>query len=376
MGNIYADEALFRARIHPLRPARRAHAARSASALREASIASLRGRDRRARGASIDDFRHPDGVRGSFQDRFLVHRREGEPCPRCGGDDREVRRRRAGDLRLRALPAAPAGRRRQVRRRRELARGGRRGRRPSSSLKPPSSSSPTMTWGNVIIPVRCDELDASLRVLCQIDLLVRDAALGEQALGARAERARIGGVDDDSAHYFTKYSGWTEPVPARRDMRGSRASPVPSLDSRRCRALKTEAVVLRSMRYGEADRILHLYTPQRGRVGAIAKGVRRARSRFGGRLEPFFRLQLELHEGRSELLTVTGARDGRTRMRGCARTRARSTRAARACDAVARLFETGEPAPGRLQPALPTSSRCSTPSPARAARAERRSRSG
>ena len=47
--------------------------------------------------------------------------------------------------------------------------------------------------------------------------------------------------------------------------------------------------MLRSMRYGEADRILHLYTPDRGRVGAIAKGVRRARSRFGGRLEPFFR---------------------------------------------------------------------------------------
>ena len=56
--------------------------------------------------------------------------------------------------------------------------------------------------------------------------------------------------------------------------------------------LKTEAVVLRSIRYGEADRILHLYTPMRGRVGAIAKGVRRSRSRFGGRLEPFFRLDL------------------------------------------------------------------------------------
>ena len=61
--------------------------------------------------------------------------------------------------------------------------------------------------------------------------------------------------------------------------------------------LKTEAVVLRSMRYGEADRILHLYTPQRGKVGAIAKGVRRARSRFGGRLEPFFRLDADPARG-------------------------------------------------------------------------------
>ena len=47
---------------------------------------------------------------------------------------------------------------------------------------------------------------------------------------------------------------------------------------------KTEAVVLRSMRLGEADRVLHLYTPSRGRVGAVAKGVRRTRSRVGRRL--------------------------------------------------------------------------------------------
>jgi DNA repair protein RecO (recombination protein O) len=109
--------------------------------------------------------------------------------------------------------------------------------------------------------------------------------------------------------------------------------------------VKTEAVVLRSMRYGEADRILHIYTPARGRVSAIAKGVRRARSRFGGRLEPFYRLRIELHEGRSELLTVTGAQtiDGFARLRGDARA---LDAAARACDAVGRLFETSEPHPG------------------------------
>ncbi len=109
--------------------------------------------------------------------------------------------------------------------------------------------------------------------------------------------------------------------------------------------LKTEAIVLRSLRYGEADRILHLYTPHRGRVGAIAKGVRRTRSRFGGRLEPFFRLRLVLHEGRSELLTVTGAEtvDGYARLRSDG---AALDSAARACDAVARLFDTGEGHPG------------------------------
>ncbi|HEV7584577.1 MAG TPA: DNA repair protein RecO [Solirubrobacteraceae bacterium] len=109
--------------------------------------------------------------------------------------------------------------------------------------------------------------------------------------------------------------------------------------------VKTEGVVLRSMRYGEADRILQLYTPNRGRVSAIAKGVRRTRSRFGGRLEPFFRLRIELHEGRGELLTVTGAQtvDGYARLRGDAEA---LDAAARACDAVGRLFETSEPHPG------------------------------
>ena len=82
-------------------------------------------------------------------------------------------------------------------------------------------------------------------------------------------------------------------------------------------SVKTQAVVLRSIRYGEADRILHLYSATRGKVGAIAKGSRRPKSRFGGRLEPFFRLDLVLYEGRGELLTVTGAStvDGYGRLR-------------------------------------------------------------
>jgi DNA repair protein RecO (recombination protein O) len=69
----------------------------------------------------------------------------------------------------------------------------------------------------------------------------------------------------------------------------------------------TEAVVLRSLRFSEADRILHLYTEERGRVGAIAKGARRTGSRFGGRLEPLSHVELVLYHGRGELATVTGA---------------------------------------------------------------------
>jgi DNA repair protein RecO (recombination protein O) len=73
------------------------------------------------------------------------------------------------------------------------------------------------------------------------------------------------------------------------------------------RSYTTETVVLRSFRFGEADRVLHLYTLDRGRVGAVAKGVRKTKSRFGGRLEPLSHVELVLHHGRGELDTVTGA---------------------------------------------------------------------
>jgi DNA repair protein RecO (recombination protein O) len=73
------------------------------------------------------------------------------------------------------------------------------------------------------------------------------------------------------------------------------------------RSYKTEAVVLRSFRLGEADRVLHLYTLERGRIGAVAKGVRKTKSRFGGRLEPLSHVELVLHQGGGELQTVTGA---------------------------------------------------------------------
>jgi len=108
--------------------------------------------------------------------------------------------------------------------------------------------------------------------------------------------------------------------------------------------LKTEAIVLRSIRFGEADRILHLYTLEHGRLSAIAKGARRARSRFGARLEPFLRVRAQLHEGRSDLLTVTGVDTVATHA-GLREHAATLDAAARACDAVARLFETRDPHP-------------------------------
>jgi len=109
-------------------------------------------------------------------------------------------------------------------------------------------------------------------------------------------------------------------------------------------SFKTQAVVLRSIRFGEADRVLHLYSATRGRIGAIAKGSRRPRSRFGGRLEPFFRLDMVLYEGRGELATVTGASTvaGHPRLRDSGPA---LNAAARACDAVLRLCDAAEPNP-------------------------------
>lgn len=92
VGNIYADEALFRAGIAPHRRAGRL-TRRQCDALRDAIRDALAaGID--AKGASIDDFRDVYGTQGSFQDRFLVHRREGLPCPECGNPI--VKRRIAG----------------------------------------------------------------------------------------------------------------------------------------------------------------------------------------------------------------------------------------------------------------------------------------
>jgi formamidopyrimidine-DNA glycosylase len=82
VGNIYADEALWRARIHPIRPA---------GSLTPDEIARLRTSIRAAlemgisrQGATLRDYRDPEGRRGRMQDEFKVYGREGEPCLRCG----------------------------------------------------------------------------------------------------------------------------------------------------------------------------------------------------------------------------------------------------------------------------------------------------
>jgi formamidopyrimidine-DNA glycosylase len=82
LGNIYVDEALWRARIHPLRPAReltRAEVRRLHPAIREALEAGIA-----RQGATLRDYALPDGAAGGMQHEFKVYGREGEPCDRCG----------------------------------------------------------------------------------------------------------------------------------------------------------------------------------------------------------------------------------------------------------------------------------------------------
>jgi formamidopyrimidine-DNA glycosylase len=82
VGNIYADEALFRARLHPLSPAGSMKPEHH-EALRDAVVAALEAGIENG-GSSIDDYRDGRGEKGTMQDEFLVHTREGKPCPECG----------------------------------------------------------------------------------------------------------------------------------------------------------------------------------------------------------------------------------------------------------------------------------------------------
>jgi DNA repair protein RecO (recombination protein O) len=107
------------------------------------------------------------------------------------------------------------------------------------------------------------------------------------------------------------------------------------------RTFKTEAIVLRSIRYGEADRVLHLYTPDHGRVGAVAKGVRRVKSRLGGRLEPLSRVKLVLYQGRGDLCTISQV-DTVQPYAALRERRGSLERATQACEAVLRLLDSTE----------------------------------
>ena len=89
VGNIYADEALWRARLHPLRAAGELSTA-EITALHRGIRAALRAGIAR-QGATLSNYRTPDGTPGRMQEEFRVYGREGEPCERCGTPIEKIR---------------------------------------------------------------------------------------------------------------------------------------------------------------------------------------------------------------------------------------------------------------------------------------------
>lgn len=110
---------------------------------------------------------------------------------------------------------------------------------------------------------------------------------------------------------------------------------------------REEAVVLRTHRLGEADRIIVLLTPGRGKVRAVAKGIRKTTSRFGARLEPTTHVSLQLYEGRN-LDTITQAEvlDLYATVKGDLSRLGKASTLLEVCDQVS---QEGEPNPRLLQ---------------------------
>jgi DNA repair protein RecO (recombination protein O) len=104
---------------------------------------------------------------------------------------------------------------------------------------------------------------------------------------------------------------------------------------------RDEGIVLRTHKLGEADRIVSVFTRQRGKVRAVAKGVRKTKSRFGARLEPPTHVQLQLYEGR-DLDTITQA-ETVDHFRAIRDDLDRLTRAVSMLEAVDQLGLEGEP---------------------------------
>ena len=138
----------------------------------------------------------------------------------------------------------------------------------------------------------------------QVDLLEVDALGREQPLGPHAEGARLAREDGDVGDLHGAKSVARPPRGAAAGADGPSGVPamMPAMAS-----YDTDAVVLRSIRYSEADAVLALYTRERGRASAIVKGARRTTSRLGGRLQPGVCAHVSVHLGRGDLGTVRAA---------------------------------------------------------------------
>ena len=120
---------------------------------------------------------------------------------------------------------------------------------------------------------------------------VRATSILEWRLRARAAQPR--------GRRASPWRCWQTPRRKRRTGPAERAAPAAARQNGGVPLYRDEAIVLRTHKLGEADRIITLLTRQHGRVRAVAKGVRRTTSRFGSRLEPFTHVDLQLAEGRN-----------------------------------------------------------------------------
>ena len=251
-----------------------------------------------------------------------MHRREGEPCPRCGTPIRKMRaagrgtyvcprcqpRPRSGD----GLPAQAASS--------ASSRPSRSA--SSSSRKPPIARWPTRIWGKVIWPVRATQIGAALGVLRQVDLGEIDAAALQQRLRLAAEAARLGGVEGDPVrvrHPASKCRKCLEPSRPRR------SCCAPSATARRIACCTSTAPIA-----GGSGRW------RRG-CGGCARGWGAGWSRSPGSGWCCTRGGASCAPSpRSTPCTPTPALRER---------RAPLERATAACDAVLRLFDSAEPNP-------------------------------
>ena len=111
---------------------------------------------------------------------------------------------------------------------------------------------------------------------------------------------------------------------------------------------RDEGIVLRTHKLGEADRIVSVLTRHHGKVRAVAKGVRKTKSRFGARLEPPTHLQLQLYEGRGELQIIDQA-ETLDHFRVIREDLDRLTHAVAMLEVADQLGLEGEPNPGLFQ---------------------------
>lgn len=109
---------------------------------------------------------------------------------------------------------------------------------------------------------------------------------------------------------------------------------------------RDQAVVLRSWKLGEADRIVSMHTRDHGKVRGVAKGVRRTRSKFGARLEPTSHVSIQMYRGRGDLDTITQV-ETIDRFVGLRADPLRFARASAMLEAVDQLAQEREPDPPR-----------------------------